>query len=127
MLLDPFEYAKAFDELGYKMLSSLRAQGLPNVIGVLQDLELIASSKQSAVNYIIWLFFNNLKVKKLFQRFFESEFTQEEKFVALNNTDAKTYFNMMRTLQTINLKELAWRENRSYLMTEKVSFDPVVY
>ena len=53
MLLDPFEYAKAFDELGYKMLSSLRAQGLPNVIGVLQDLELMASSKQSAVNYII--------------------------------------------------------------------------
>ena len=34
---------------------------------------------------------------------------------------------MMRTLQTINLKELAWRENRSYLMTEKVSIDPVVY
>jgi hypothetical protein len=32
---DPFEHAKAIDELGYRALSLIRSQGLTNLIGVL--------------------------------------------------------------------------------------------
>jgi len=110
LLLDPFEHAKAFDELGYQMLTCLRAQGLPTVVGVLQDLELINVNKQN-------------QVKKIYQRFFESELG-EEKFISLNNNDAKTYFAFMRLLQEIPLKQLDWREIRSYFLTEKVQVNP---
>ena len=49
VLLDPFEHAKAFDEFGYHMLTCMRAQGLPTVVGVLQDLELVNAGKQASV------------------------------------------------------------------------------
>jgi hypothetical protein len=32
---DPFEYAKAIDETGYRALSLIRSQGMPSMIGVL--------------------------------------------------------------------------------------------
>ena len=54
VLLDPFEHARAFDEMGYAMLTVMRAQGFPTVVGILQDLETIASSKQAAVKHLIW-------------------------------------------------------------------------
>lgn len=46
---DPFEHAKAIDELGYRALHLIRSQGMPSLIGVLQHLESISSSKQSQV------------------------------------------------------------------------------
>lgn len=49
VLLDPFEHARAYDELGYAMLTCMRTQGLPTVVGILQDLELIQTGKQAAV------------------------------------------------------------------------------
>lgn len=49
----------------------IRTQGMPTMIGVLQHLEEISSSKHSYV-------------KKLFQRIFESEFTDKFKFHTLN-------------------------------------------
>jgi len=59
---DPDKYAHAIDEAGYKALGMLRSQGLPSLIGVLQHLEKVSSKKQP-------------QIKKLFQRYFESEFT----------------------------------------------------
>ena len=44
---DPFEASKAIDELGYRALHMIRTQGMPTLIGVLQHLEHISSSKQS--------------------------------------------------------------------------------
>jgi len=70
---DPFEHAKAIDELGYRALSLIRSQGMPSLIGVLQHLEFVSSSKHSYV-------------KKLFQRIFESEFTEKYKFMPLNKS-----------------------------------------
>ena len=69
---DPFANAKAIDEIGYRALSLVRSQGMPTLLGVLQHVEAIASSKQ---NY----------VKKLFSRFFFAEFTEKYKFMTLNN------------------------------------------
>ena len=42
---DPFEHSKAIDEIGYRALHLVRSQGMPSLIGVLQHLEYISSSK----------------------------------------------------------------------------------
>ena len=68
---DPYEASNAIDEIGYRALHLIRTQGMPSLIGVLQHLEDISSSKQS-------------QVKKLFQRMFTSEFTDKYKFMMLN-------------------------------------------
>ena len=68
---DPYEASNAIDEIGYRALHLVRSQGMPTLIGVLQHLEHISSSKQS-------------QVKKLFQRMFVSEFTDKFKFLMLN-------------------------------------------
>ena len=57
--------------MGYRALSLIRSQGMPAMIGVLQHLEHISSSKQA-------------QVKKLFNRMFVSEFTDKWKFLNLN-------------------------------------------
>jgi len=46
---DPFEQSKAIDEIGYRALHLMRSQGMPSLIGALQHLEHISSSKQSQV------------------------------------------------------------------------------
>lgn len=109
--LDPFEHARAFDEMGYAMLTVMRAQGFPTVVGVIQDLEAIAANKQATV-------------KKIFTRFFESELGVDEKVVALNNNDPKSYLALMRVLQEVTLKQLEWREIRTYLLAEKLQVNP---
>lgn len=106
ILLDPFQNAKAFDELGYQMLKYMRYQGQPSIVGVLQDLDSIQPNKQASI-------------KKIFHRFFESEIG-DEKFVTLSNNDPRTYFNLLRTLQELHVKELEWREIRSYFLAEKL-------
>lgn len=42
---DPFQQSKAIDEIGYRALNLIRSQGVPSIIGVLQHLEHISSSK----------------------------------------------------------------------------------
>jgi hypothetical protein len=57
--------------MGYKALHLLRSQGIPSIVGVLQHLENVSSSKHSYV-------------KKLFNRIFVSEMTDKYKFMYLN-------------------------------------------
>jgi pre-rRNA-processing protein TSR1 len=97
---DPFEHAKAIDELGYRALSLIRSQGMPSLIGVLQHLEFVSSSKQSYV-------------KKLFQRIYESEFTENYKFMYLNkssealqNTDSNA---LLRQIAVQFPDDITWR------------------
>lgn len=63
--LDPYSQSNAFDELGYSMLRCLRAQGLPASFCVLQDANIFPDIKRK-------------NVKKLFHRYFESEFGTQE-------------------------------------------------
>ena len=44
---DPWEHAQAIDELGYRALYMMRSQGMPSLVGVLQHLEDVSSSKHS--------------------------------------------------------------------------------
>jgi hypothetical protein len=69
--MDPDQYSGAIDEQGYKALGLLRSQGMVSLIGVLQHLEFASSKKQP-------------QIKKLFNRYFESEFTDKHRFMTVN-------------------------------------------
>ena len=57
LALNPHLYAKAFDELGYEMLEYLRAQGLPTIVNVIQDIEVHQEGKRGLVYIaIFWSF-----------------------------------------------------------------------
>lgn len=106
---DPFAHSKAIDEIDYKALHLLRSQGMPSILGVLQHLEHISSSKHSYV-------------KKLFQRIFSSEFTDKYKFMYLNcSTDQQASSDasaLLRQLAVIFPQTVSWKENRSYMLGE---------
>ena len=79
------------------------------MVGVLQHLEDISSSKHSYV-------------KKLFQRIFESEFTDKYKFHTLNRSTDTTLSNdanaLLRQIAVQYPEDLSWRKGRSYMMSE---------
>ena len=105
---DPDEFANAIDETGYKILSLLRVQGVPPSIGVLQHIEKINPKKRNMI-------------KKLFQRYFVSEFSDEYKFHVIDGTSEglldSSYKNLVRIVSgTFQRSKLFWKENRSYMM-----------
>lgn len=106
--LDPYNNANAFDEWGYKMLSALRVQGIPSTISVLQDIESIPAARQK-------------EVKKLFQRYFVSEF--EEHFASIEGE--QSIFAFLRQLQGRTLLSYEWRESRGYMLADEVNVNPV--
>lgn len=102
--LDPDQFSHAIDEAGYKALGLLRSQGLPALIGVLQHLEAHKSAKQP-------------QIKKLFLRYFESEFTNRHKFMNVNLLTAQTDVNaLLRQIAVLYPGEITWRQNRSYML-----------
>ncbi|CDW72986.1 pre-rrna-processing protein tsr1 homolog [Stylonychia lemnae] len=102
--IDPDRFSNAIDETGYKALGLLRSQGLPALVGVLQHLEKHKSNKQP-------------QLKKLFQRYFESEFTNQHKFLNFNLATADTDVNaLLRQIAVLYPNEITWRHNRSYML-----------
>ncbi|EGR34439.1 ribosome biogenesis protein, putative [Ichthyophthirius multifiliis] len=102
--LDPYNNANAFSDWGYKILSALKIQGLPSTVQVLQNIASIPQNKQK-------------EVKKLFQRYFMSEF-QPESFISIENE--QTIFQLLRTLQGTQLQNFEWKENRGYMLCDEV-------
>lgn len=80
--VDPDQNSHAIDELGYKSLGLLRSQGLPSLIGVLQHLELSSSKKHP-------------QIKRLFGRYFTSEFTDRHKLMTVNLANSSTDINAL--------------------------------
>ena len=113
MNLNPDKYCNAIDELGYKHISMLRTQGIPEVVGVLQHLDELPEKKQNMV-------------KKFFQRYFEGEFDPKEKFFVLNKNDVggAVVKHMIRHFASLIPKELSWRRHRSYLIVDKYNYIP---
>jgi pre-rRNA-processing protein TSR1 len=111
---DPDKYAHAIDENGYKILSMLRAQGMPQHMCVLQDLEYIPDKHKS-------------NIKKLFTRYFESElqpdkvFNLSSKLDEGNNRDEYKALVRLICSSTPFQKNLAIRKHRSYMLSEKVN------
>lgn len=75
-------------------------------LNILQDLDKFSQDKRP-------------KVKKLFSRFFAGEFS--ENVVSLE--DESSILTYLRKLQSIPLRLLTWREQRGYLLADKVNFN----
>merc|ERR1719387_96248 len=104
--------APSFDDLGYKMLTALKNQGLPTVVGAMHRFgDAMASGKQQA------------ETKKLITRYFTSEFGSDEKIFAAD-TDEELKM-LVRCLGNVTPKALTWRNNRGYLLASQVDYSPV--
>lgn len=102
--IDPDRCSNAIDETGYKALGLLRSQGMPSLIGVLQHLETVSSKRQP-------------QIKRLFLRYFTSEFTDRHKFMNVNLSNAQTDVNaVLRQIAVLYPEEITWRQNRSYML-----------
>ena len=63
-------------------------------------------------------------MKKFFCRFFESEFGEKEKFISLENSSS--FVSLFRYAQNLILNKIQFRENRSYMIANSVSFNQTV-
>ncbi len=109
-------FTESVDELGRQFMSLCLAQGLPSVVGVLQNLEMCQSKHQAAV-------------RKHAANFFAEEFGESSKMVV--DTPARTSMQdggereeralsllrtqFLRALMEIPLKTINWRSERSYM------------
>lgn len=96
----------ALNVSGARIISAIRAQGQPATIGCIQGLDLCTGKAQA-------------DLKKLGQRFFETEFGEAVK-VAVHNLNNQ----LPRTVMTMALKTIHWREARSYMLATVSNFVP---
>ncbi|OWZ24119.1 Pre-rRNA-processing protein TSR1 [Phytophthora megakarya] len=97
-------------EEGVKIVSAVRAQGLPTTVGVIQGLEKHTAKGQT-------------ELKKLGSKFFATEFGEkfgESAKVALANVPGQ----LSRVLITLSPKVIHWREARSYMLATTATFVP---
>lgn len=63
-------------------------------------------------------------MKKLFQRYFESEFTNKQKFMNVNIINAQNDINaLLRQIAVLYPEEITWRQNRSYMLGQVAHID----
>ncbi|KAF8821947.1 putative ribosome biogenesis protein [Cardiosporidium cionae] len=98
----------AFDELGYQLLSALKLQGLPSVIGVSYGME-NSSNKEMQEN------------NKFSRRYFLSEFGNTERFVSLENLGEIK--QLLRLIGNVTPSTISWREHRGYMLAEQWQYD----
>lgn len=105
MVLPVSEDSKDLDNIAReKILSAIRAQGLPSVVGVVQGLDKLTSKAQT-------------DSKKYGQRFFQTEFGESVKIVYQQTT-------LIRTIIAMTPKVIHWREARSYMLGVATSVTP---
>lgn len=100
----------AFDALGYKMLTALKAQGLPLAFGAVHgsDSTMNISGKKQA------------DAKKFVTRYFHSELGSETKlFQAQTDEEVKS---LMRGVAAATPKDLSWRSGRGYLLAQEAEY-----
>ena len=101
---DPYNYAGAFDQDGYTVINLLRSLGLPRVIGLFQHFDKIEGKHHD-------------KILKFYKRFFISEFGEEKTLNIETESDVSTLF---RTLDSCGLAAQPWKQERGYLLADKV-------
>mmetsp|Transcript_149190 Transcript_149190/g.278139 ORF Transcript_149190/g.278139 Transcript_149190/m.278139 type:complete len:806 (+) Transcript_149190:155-2572(+) len=100
----------SFDELGYRMLTVLKSQGLPITIGAIHgaDTAMATSGKKTA------------EARKFVQRYFASELGSEAKlFPAGSDEEVKA---LVRALGSTTPKDLTWRSDRGYLLAQDAEY-----
>jgi len=100
----------SLDELGYRTLSALKAQGLPTIIGVAHGSsdEMVTSNKKSAES------------QKIVTRYFETELGTDAKlFFASSTEDVKA---LVRSVGSLSLRDISWRQDRGYLLGQEAEY-----
>jgi pre-rRNA-processing protein TSR1 len=104
---DPDKFSNAIDDFGYSILTMLRAQGLPQHICVLQGLENIPDKHKT-------------DIKKLFNRYFESELSPQKIFNLSGHDENKAIIRLLCSISTFTT-HLDIRKHRSYMLCEKLT------
>lgn len=100
----------AFDPLGYRLLTVLKAQGLPVVVGAVRGSDEAMSASAKRVQ----------EGKKFVARYFASELGAETKlFPAGTDQEVKT---LIRTLGSCTPKDISWRSDHGYLLAQEASY-----
>jgi pre-rRNA-processing protein TSR1 len=108
---NPWENSGAIDDRGYQALSLLRTQGMTSLIGILQHLEFSSSKRQP-------------QIKKLFERYFVTEFTDQHKFMHVNELNLNNDINaILRKIAVTYPARLTWRNDRSYMYGQVTRLD----
>ena len=82
-----------------------------SLVGVLQHIECISSKRQP-------------QAKKLFLRYFFSEFQNQSQFMVINKFQKETDVNaLLRQIAVTYPKEITWRNDRSYMLAEVADID----
>lgn len=99
----------AFDELGYKLLTAMKSQGLPVTIGAVHgSSSAMVSAKKAA------------EAKKFVARYFASELGSECRlFPAEKPEEVKA---LVRALGSATPKEITWRADRGYLLAQEAAY-----
>ncbi|UIZ26939.1 hypothetical protein KXD40_002155 [Peronospora effusa] len=93
-------------EEGVRIVSAVRAQGLPTTVGLIQGLEQHTPKCQT-------------ELKKLGTKYFATEFGESAKVAVAN-----VLGQLSRVLITLSPKVIHWREARSYMLATAATFVP---
>ncbi|CAM9533403.1 unnamed protein product, partial [Choristocarpus tenellus] len=95
------------DEEGEMMLSTLKAMGLPAVVGLMQGLDRLGQQEGKGKRH-------QVEMRKWGQRFFDTEFAGLAKVV-----DASNPVQVLRALTTTPARTVHWRSMRSYMLADR--------
>ena len=87
------------------MINAMNIQGVPSVIGLIQDLQTLPRKHQKPI-------------EKLFTRYFRSELTFEDRCIAFSGKQDS--FALLRNLSLMEAKTQTWKSDRGFLVAESV-------
>eukprot|EP00953_Heterococcus_sp_UTEX-ZZ885_P015065 8494-Heterococcus_DN1.PRE.3 len=90
------------------IMTLLKSQGLPSVVGVTQGLDLVTNGKLTK------------DLRSYGQRFFHTEFPD-----GLKQADSNSGVQLIRAVTSAPVKTIHWRGIRSYFMAESAAYEPV--
>jgi len=96
------------DDIGRKVISVIKAQGLTTTFGVIQGLDKLDALKKSKIQ------------KKQATLFFHEEFVSKPKILQLDNENDSNQF--VRFICESKVAQLSWRATRPYMLVDIINF-----
>ncbi len=119
---DPDKYSNCIDEFGYKILSMIRAQGLTDHIGIIQDLSLIPNKRQNEIKKLYQRYLNSeIKPNKIFN-FYNNKNKDNPTFELNDENEIKSILRLSCALAPYTTN-LDLRKHRTYMLIENIVKD----
>lgn len=103
LLVVPAE--EGIDEVGEKLISLLKSQGLPNVFGIIEGLDKVPEK-------------NRHNLKKDHIRIFNQNFPEEPRVLPLDS--AADAAQVIRFIENCTIRTVHWREKRPYMLVDHI-------